>query len=484
MRPAIDRAMLSILADAEALELAAPRIVASVGVAMGWHATSLLLVGEGAQMLHAAATWHAPTVEGEEFERQTRQIRFGRGVGLPGRAWDSGEPQWISDLTDDPNFPRSAAAAKAGLHTGCGVPLPGRGGVVGVLEAFHREVLDPQPEVIDALAGMAPELGAYVERQQAEQALRRSEELRAAILESAFDAVIGMDHEGRVIEFNRTAERMFGYDRADAIGARLAELVIPPRLRKRHHRGVARYVATGEGLLVGRGPIELTAMRADGSEFPVELVLTRIGDSDPPAISAAVRDISERKLADQRATRLAGIVESTHDAIVVADPDGTIVIWNRGAQRMYGHTAQEAIGRPMSLIVPPERVDEIAALEQAVRRGELVESHETQRLHKDGSRVDVSLTLSPISDAEGSFDGIAGIARDIRGQKRTESILRFLADAGVALEASSDLEVTLQQLAELAVPFVGDGCMVDLRDETGALHRMGAASVDPAWNRC
>ena len=134
----------------------------------------------------------------------------------------------------------------------------------------------------------------------------------------------------------------------------------------------------------------------------------------------------------------------------------------------------------MSLIVPPERVDEIAELEKAVRRGVLVESHETQRLHKDGSRVDVSLTLSPLSDAEGSFDGIAGIARDIRGQKRTESVLRFLADAGVALQASNDLEVTLQQLAELAVPFVGDGCMVDLRDETGALHRVGAASVDAA----
>ena len=482
LRPAIDRAVLGILADAEPLEQAAPRIVAAVGAAIGWHAASLLLVADDAQMLYAAAHWQAPGVEGGDFERQTGQIRFGQGVGLPGRVWDSGEPQWISDLTADPNFPRSAAAAKAGLHTGCAVALSWGGGVVGVLEIFHQETLDLRPEVVDALAGVAPEIGAYIERQHAEQALRRSEELRAAILESAFDALIGMDHEGRVIEFNRTAERMFGYDRADALGAPLAELIIPPRLRERHKRGVARYVATGEGLIVGRGPIELTAIRADGSEFQVELVLTRIGDSEPPAISAAVRDISERKLADQRATRLAGIVESTHDAVVAADPDGTIVIWNRGAERMYGHRPEEAIGRSMGLIVPPERVEEIAQLEQAVRRGERIESHETQRLHKDGSRVDVSLTLSPLSDSAGEFDGIAGIARDIRGQKRTESILRFLADAGVALEASSDLEVTLQRLAELAVPFVGDGCMVDLRDETGALHRVGAASVDPSFD--
>jgi PAS domain S-box-containing protein len=480
LRLAIDRAILSILADAEGLEVAAPRIVAAVGVEIGWHASSLLLVGEGAQMLYAAAIWQSPGVRGEEFQRQTAQIRFGQGVGLPGRAWDSGQPQWIPDITEDPNFPRSAAASKAGLHTGCAVPLRGGGRVVGVLEAFHQKTLDPQPGVIEALAGVAPEIGAYIERQQSEQALRRSEELKAAILESAFDAVIGMDHEGRVIEFNRTAERMFRYDRADALGAPLAELIVPPRLRERHRRGVARYIATGEGLLVGRGPVELTAMRADGSEFPVELVLTRIGESEPPAFSAAVRDISERKRADQRATRLAAIVGTTHDAVVAADPAGTIVIWNRGAEKMYGHTAEEAIGRPMSLIVPPERVEEIAELEKAVRQGKLVESHETQRLHKDGSRVDVALTLSPISDAGGNFDGIAGIARDIRDQKRTESILRFLVDAGVALEASNDLEMTLQQLAELTVPYLGDGCMVDLRDETGDLRRVGAASVDPS----
>jgi GAF domain-containing protein len=116
-----------------------------------------------------------------------------------------------------------------------------------------------------------------------------------------------------------------------------------------------------------------------------------------------------------------------------------------------------------------------------VRSGELIESHETQRLHKDGSRVDVSLTLSPLSDPAGNFDGLAGIARDIRAQKRTESFLRFLADASVALEESNDLEVTLQRLAELTVPFVGDGCMVDLRDDSGALHRVGAASADPEF---
>jgi PAS domain S-box-containing protein len=360
LRPAIERAILGILAEAEALDVAAQRIVAAIGSEIGWQACSLLVVDEASQMLHACATWQAPELKGEDFERQTRQIRFARGVGLPGRAWDSGEPQWISDLADDPNFPRSASASKAGLHSGCGIPLRGGGRMVGVLEIFNLRVLEPQQELLGVLTAVAPEIGAYVDRQQAERALRRSEELKAAILESAFDSMIGMDHEGRVIEFNHTAEQTFGYSRADAIGAPLEELIIPPRLRERHRRGLARYVATGEGLLVDRGPVELTGMRADGTEFPVELVLTRIGDSEPPAFSAAVRDISERKLAEKRATRLSAIVESTHDAIVAADPSGKIVIWNRGAQRMYGYTPEEAIGRPMSLIVPPERGDEIA----------------------------------------------------------------------------------------------------------------------------
>src|SRR3989475_4854800 len=123
--------------------------------------------------------------------------------------------------------------------------------------------------------------------------LRESEARRAAILDTALDSVIAMDHEGRIVDFNPAAERTFGYRRDEVIGRTLAETIIPPSLRDSHRRGLARYLETGEGPILGRR-IELTGVRKDGSEFPVELAITRIA-GEPPAFVGFARDISSQK---------------------------------------------------------------------------------------------------------------------------------------------------------------------------------------------
>jgi len=122
---------------------------------------------------------------------------------------------------------------------------------------------------------------------RAEEDVRRNEALKTAILNSAFDAVIAIDHQGRVLEFNPAAERMFGYERDQAIGQEMDSLIIPPRLRDRHRRGLERFSATGEGPILGKR-IELPGMRADGTEFPVELSITRIGDQEPAMFTGLV----------------------------------------------------------------------------------------------------------------------------------------------------------------------------------------------------
>jgi PAS domain S-box-containing protein len=131
-------------------------------------------------------------------------------------------------------------------------------------------------------------------RKRAEVALRQSEARNSAIVEAALDAIITIDHEGRIVEFNPAAEQMFGYARAEVLGRPMAEMIIPPALRERHRQGLARYLATGEGHILG-ARIEMPAMRADGAEFPVELAITRVRLEGPPMFTGSVRDITERK---------------------------------------------------------------------------------------------------------------------------------------------------------------------------------------------
>jgi PAS domain S-box-containing protein len=140
------------------------------------------------------------------------------------------------------------------------------------------------------------------ERKRAEQELRRSEARKAAILDSALDCIVTIDHEGCITEFNPAAERTFGYPRHEVLGQQLADVIIPPALRERHRQGLARYLATGETRVLGRR-IEMTAIRADGSEFPTELAITRIPLDGPPSFTGYLRDITERKRAEEELRR-------------------------------------------------------------------------------------------------------------------------------------------------------------------------------------
>jgi PAS domain S-box-containing protein len=132
------------------------------------------------------------------------------------------------------------------------------------------------------------------ERKEAEAALLESEARKNAIVQSSLDCIVAIDHEGKILEFNPAAEKVFGYARAEVLGRELAQVIIPPSLRERHRQGMARYLATGQARVIGKR-IEINAIRSDGSEFPVELAITRMGAQEPPTFTGFLRDISERK---------------------------------------------------------------------------------------------------------------------------------------------------------------------------------------------
>ena len=170
----------------------------------------------------------------------------------------------------------------------------------------YRDILDRGRFVRDASGRPVRIVGSMIDisaRKRGDAVLQASEARHRAVLESAMDAIVGMDHAGRVTEFNPSAERMFGRARADVLGQEMASVIIPPSYREAHRRGLARYLATGQTVILG-GRVEVAALRADGSEFPVELTITRVRMEDPPAFNAYIRDLTEQKRAESARSSL------------------------------------------------------------------------------------------------------------------------------------------------------------------------------------
>jgi diguanylate cyclase (GGDEF)-like protein/PAS domain S-box-containing protein len=263
------------------------------------------------------------------------------------------------------------------------------------------------------------------ERRQNERALRASEEQYRIVTDTATDVVVTIDRHSRITYINAAAEKIFGYRPAELIGRSLTELM-PTRLRALHRGSFERYQRTGQRH-IGWTNVELPGLHKDGHEIPLEISFSEFKRDDKHLFTGIVRDVSERKRAEESQRWLATIVESSTDAIIGATLDGNILSWNQAAEHMYGYSAEEMIGRPIALLAPPERAEEGARLIERVRQGERIENFETRRRRKDGKQLYVSLTISPIRDAIGTIRGVSTIARDISERKRTEARIRYLA---------------------------------------------------------
>jgi PAS domain S-box-containing protein len=299
------------LADTDNPDDALASALRSIGTQLGWLWGAVWEpLGEHAERLVCTRHWHAPGPAPTEFEAASERLTLAAGQGLPGRVWRDERPAWIVDVADATNFPRMRSAIESGLHAALCFPIRSSSGVIGVIELLSGEPHEPDSELLDTLSALGYQIGQVVERRRDHAALLAKEARHSAMLASALDCVMSMDHHGRLIEFNQAAEQTFGYSAADAVGHELAELIVPPPLREQHRQGLARYLATNAESVLDRR-IELTAMRADGSEFPVELTITRINLPGAPVFTGYVRDITDRRAADAelRASR-ARIVEA------------------------------------------------------------------------------------------------------------------------------------------------------------------------------
>jgi PAS domain S-box-containing protein len=354
--------------------------------------------------------------------------------------------------------------------------LLGRNGVARPIDDSGAPIHDAQGQLLGAVLVFRD----ITERRRAEAARTQL----AAIVESADDAIISKTMAGLITSWNRAAERLYGYPAAEMIGQPIAQL-IPPDLADDFPMIMAR-LRRGERI----EHYETQRLAKDGTRIDVSLTISPLRDSTGQIIGASkiARDITERRQAEAARAQLAAIVESADDAILGITLAGLITSWNRAAERLYGYTAAEMLGQPIAQLIPPDLADDLPMILARLRRGERIEQYETQRLAKDGTRLDVALTISPLRDHTGQIIGASKIVRDITARKQAEAELArrrqetaLLTDIAQGLSASLELETVFQRIVTGAQELCGSARVLLALREPGTDTLVGryASGVPP-----
>src|SRR6267378_2944643 len=255
--------------------------------------------------------------------------------------------------------------------------------------------------------------------QEAEQALGESQARQGAMVEAALDAIISMDHAGRILEFNPAAEQLFGLKRADVLGHDMADLIIPPQLRELHRQGMARYLATGEGRVLGRR-IEITAMRADGTQFPVELAIARISSDGPPVFTGFIRDLTSKKSAEDALRsaeeRLRTIVAESPIVVFALDKDGVYTVSAGKGLARLGRREGEVVGKSI-YDVYRDHPRLLANIDRCLAGEEFSAIVEVGQFSFEAH-------YTPVRNAAGEVAGLFGVATDLTDRKNLEAQLR------------------------------------------------------------
>src|SRR4029077_20835729 len=309
----VQHTVAQILAEASTIEEATPRILRAMGECLGWDVGALWRVDREAEALRCVELWHKASIEVPEFERVSREFTFVPGLGLPGRVWSSLEPEYVPDVVLDENFPRGPIAEREGLHAAFGFPILLGGEVLGVIEFFSREIRQPDQELLNMLATIGSQIGQFIERKRAEEALRastealrRSEERWRTVFQNAPVGIGTLNLNGRFVTVNPTFQRMLGYGE-DEMRSHTG-IDITHEDDRAATRGLIDEMMAG-----GRRSYQLEKRyrRKDGQVIWV-LVNTSIipaSGSTPAFFAGVVVDITERKRAQEERERLRELEE-------------------------------------------------------------------------------------------------------------------------------------------------------------------------------
>jgi PAS domain S-box-containing protein len=288
------------------------------------------------------------------------------------------------------------------------------------------------------------------ERKGAEERLQVSENRYQRLFEASKDGILMVDPRTRtIIDANPFMTELLGFTREQLLGHELWQIGLftdreanLQALRELQEKGFIRY----ETVLLHT---------KNGQRREVEFVSNLYQEKGHKIIQCSIRDITERKRAEEALLHLAAIVESSDDAILSKNLEGIITSWNAAAERIYGYRAEEMVGKPVTLLFAPDRQDEFTQIMAHIRRGERVDHYETTRVRKDGTFLTVSVTVSPIKDSTGTINGASAIARDITEHKRLEAKFRRLFDSNLIGVFVSDFAGTFLDANEAFLDLLG-----------------------------
>jgi PAS domain S-box-containing protein len=288
------------------------------------------------------------------------------------------------------------------------------------LKRSHNELEIRVQERTAEMAKTGEELHAEIaQRKQAERALEVSQGRMAGIIESAMDAIVTVDSSQRIILFNSAAEKMFGYSSEEALGQPL-ERIIPPRFRRDHQQHIEEF---GQTKVTKRSMGSLGAvygLRANGEEFPIEASISQMESGGQKLFTVILRDITERRRAEEKLIEQAALLNQAHDAILVRGLDNRILFWNQGAEHIFGWTAEEAIGRDVKELVYRANLSQFDEAKRAViKDGEW--AGELNQVTKEGKQVITECRWTLVRDADGQPKSILAINTDITERKRLEA---------------------------------------------------------------
>lgn len=428
-RLAAQYAVTRVLSESNTLEEGTPRILQLVGETLGWTIGALWHVEDAAEVVRCVEIWHAPSFEAVAFVQLTREMTFKRGVGLPGRVWAEAQPAWVEDVVVDANFPRAQAADKEGLHAAVGFPILIRGHVLGVIEFFSSEIRQPDEEMIRMMTTVGNQIGQFIERRRAEQALHETNQTLQALIQASPVAIINLDPQGIVKLWNPAAERIYGWSEQEVLNKPLPTV---PSDREEDYR--RDHESASRGFIFDG--LETRRRRKDGALIDVSISTAPLRNArgEITSVVALVTDITERKRAEEALReseeRFRTVAETASDAIIMIDAMSTIVFINAAAENIFGYRVEEMRGQPLTMLMPEYlRHLHRQGLDRYVRTGEKHISWravELPGLHKLGQEIPLELSFGEFIREDRHF--FTGIARDITERKELEQALRLRAE--------------------------------------------------------
>ena len=275
----------------------------------------------------------------------------------------------------------------------------------------------------DRLTRLPAAIDAALKKKKTEAAIHQSEETRRLIMNASLDAIICIDTTGLITVWNVQAEKMFGWKEKEVIGKNLANFIIPAQYRNKATNGYRQYDITGAGRVLNK-VIELTATNREGKEFPVELAIVHIEQDTSNFYCAFIRDITERKKAEEKIKFNSDLLNTVGQAVIATDTAGAIVYWNHAAEKIYGWKEEEAIGKEITKLVPAQQSQEDAiAIMAELNKGNFW-SGEFAVQRKDGTAFPAFVTTSPVHDQHGNLTAIIGVSADMTEMKKTEDTLK------------------------------------------------------------